>query len=173
MAGVRAVMELSRYYFEVLRKDDAFVLYRGRNGEDASQVLVLSPAGERPSQENLQRLEHEYSLREALNTEWAIRPIAIAWQSDRPVLVSHDPGAELLDQLLSTPLETAFGLRLAIPLSHAIGQLHLSGIIHRAIRPANIHRRSISCEAPSNESRLTAGRSSCSSPDTPVLANHP
>ena len=100
MAGVRAVMELSRYYFEVLRKDDAFVLYRGRNGEDASQVLVLSPAGERPSQENLQRLEHEYSLREALNTEWAIRPIAIAWHSDRPVLVSHDPGAALLDQLL-------------------------------------------------------------------------
>ena len=95
--------ELSRYHFEVLRKDDAFVLYRGQDREDASRVLVLSPAVERPSTENLQRLEHEYSLREALNTEWAIRPIAIAWQSDRPVLVSHDPGAELLDQLLSTP----------------------------------------------------------------------
>jgi serine/threonine protein kinase len=138
VAGVRAVIELSRYHFEVLRKDDAFVLYRGRSEQNASQVLMLSPAGDRPSPENLQRLEHEYSLREALNTEWAIQPIAIASHSDRPVLVLHDPGAALLDQLLSKPLETAFGLRLAITLSHAIGQLHLSGIIHRDIRPANI-----------------------------------
>jgi serine/threonine protein kinase len=68
----------------------------------------------------------------------AIRPIAIGRHSDRPVLISHDPGAALLDQLLSKPLETAFALRLAITLSHAIGQLHLSGIIHRDIRPANI-----------------------------------
>jgi hypothetical protein len=44
MVGVRAVVELSAYHFEVLRKDDAFVLYRGRNGENASQVLMLSPA---------------------------------------------------------------------------------------------------------------------------------
>ena len=45
-------------------------------------MLVLSPAGERPSPENLQRLEREYSLREALNTEWAIRPLAIGSHSD-------------------------------------------------------------------------------------------
>ena len=99
------MIELSRYYFEVLRKDDAFVLYRGRNGENASQVLVLSPAGERPSPENLQRLEREYSLGEALNTEWAIRPLAIGSHSDRPVLISHDPGAALLDQLLPEQTE--------------------------------------------------------------------
>jgi hypothetical protein len=45
------VTELSRYRFEVLRKDDAFVLYRGQDREDASRVLVLSPAVERPSPE--------------------------------------------------------------------------------------------------------------------------
>ena len=33
--------ELSRYRFEVLRKDDAFVLYRGQDREDASRVPVL------------------------------------------------------------------------------------------------------------------------------------
>ena len=132
------MIELSRYDFELLREDDAFVLYRGQNREDASRVLVLSPAVERPTPENLQRLEHEYSLREALNPEWAIRPIAMIRHSDRPALVLEDPGATILDQLLSPPLETAFGLRLAINLSQAIGQLHTSGIIHKDIRPANI-----------------------------------
>ncbi len=121
-----------------MRKDDAFVLYRCRNGVDASQVLLLSPAGERPSPENLQRLEHEYSLREALNTEWAVRPIAMVRHLDRPALVLEDPGATLLDQLLSPPVETAFGLRLAINLSQVIARLHLTGIIHKDIRPANI-----------------------------------
>jgi predicted ATPase/signal transduction histidine kinase len=138
VAGDRAVTDLSQYQFEVLRKDDAFVLYRALKGEDASQVLVLSPAVERPSPENLQRLEHEYSLREALDSEWAVRPIAMARHSDRPVLVLADPGATPLEQLLSAPLETAFGLRLAINLSQAIGQLHFSGIIHKDIGPANI-----------------------------------
>jgi predicted ATPase/signal transduction histidine kinase len=132
------VTELSRYHLEVLRKDDAFVLYRGQDRADASRVLVLSPAAERPSTENLQRLEHEYSLRGALNPEWAIRPIAMVRHSDRPALVLDDPGATLLDQLLSPRLETAFGLRLAVNLSRAIGQLHLTGIIHKDIRPANI-----------------------------------
>jgi predicted ATPase/signal transduction histidine kinase len=132
------VIELSRYDFEVLREDDAFVLYRGQHRADASRVLVLSPAVERPSTQNLQRLEHEYSLREALNPEWAIRPIALVRHSDRPALVLDDPGATLLDHLLSSPLEIAVGLRLAVNLSRAIGQLHLSGIIHKDIRPANI-----------------------------------
>ena len=37
------MIDLSRYVFEALRKDEEFILYRGRSKDDASGVLVLSP----------------------------------------------------------------------------------------------------------------------------------
>jgi hypothetical protein len=72
------VIELSTYVFEVLRKDNEFILYRGRSEDDAPQVLVLSPATERPPPQSQKRLEHEYSLREVLDPRWAARPMAMA-----------------------------------------------------------------------------------------------
>jgi hypothetical protein len=72
------VIELSQHVFAALRKDEEFILYRGRSIDDASQVLVLSPAVQRPTPERLKRLEHAYSLRQELDPTWAVRPIAIA-----------------------------------------------------------------------------------------------
>jgi hypothetical protein len=83
-AGAAPVIELSRYVVEPLRKDENFILYRGRSNYDASQILVLSPLAECPAPEILKRLEHEYSLREELNLTWAVRPVAIARHWDRP-----------------------------------------------------------------------------------------
>jgi serine/threonine protein kinase len=131
-------MDLSGYVFEALRKDEEFILYRGRSKDDASPVLVLSPVAEYPRPESLRRIEHEYSLREELDPTWASRPIAIARHWDRPVLVLKDPGGVSLDQLLSHPLDLVFSLRLAIGLSTAIGHLHPRGIIHKDIKPANV-----------------------------------
>jgi serine/threonine protein kinase len=132
------VIELSRYVVEPLRKDENFILYRGRSRYDASQILVLSPLAEYPAPEILKRLEHEYSLREELNSTWAVRPVAIARHWDLPVLVLKDPGGVPLDQLLGHPLELAFSLRLAIGLSSAIDHLHQRDIIHKDIKPANV-----------------------------------
>jgi len=162
-----AVIELSRHVFEVLRKDEEFILYRGQSKDDASEaafsrygapsvlgqanvgqeprrslsrsrVLVLSPVVEHPRPESLKRLEHEYSLREELDPAWAARPIAIAQHWGRTVLVLQDPGGVPLDQLLSQPLDLAASLRLAIGLSTAIDRLHQRGIIHKDIKPANV-----------------------------------
>ena len=132
------MIELSRYVVEPLRKDENFILYRGRSRYDASQILVLSPLAEYPAPEILKRLEHEYSLKLELDPTWATRPIAMARHWDRPVLVSEDPGGVPLDQLLGQPLEVAFSLRLAISLSRAIDQLHQRNIIHKDIKPANV-----------------------------------
>ena len=71
------MIELSRYLLEALRKDEEFILYRGRSKDDATRVLVLSLAAEHPRSESLKRLEHEYSLKEQLDVSWAARPIAI------------------------------------------------------------------------------------------------
>jgi hypothetical protein len=77
------VIELSRRVFEVLRKDEEFILYRGRSQGDPRQVLVLSPLVEHPRPESLKRLEQECSLREALDSAWAARPMAIARQANQ------------------------------------------------------------------------------------------
>jgi predicted ATPase/signal transduction histidine kinase len=130
------VIDLSEYSFQILRKDDSFALYRGRNDDGA--VLVVSPVVERPSPENLQRLEHEYSLRNELDSEWAVQPLAIARHWDRPVLVLTDPGARLLEEMIDQPLDVTAKLRLAIAVSQAIGGLHHHNIVHKDLRPANI-----------------------------------
>src|SRR6202140_2069960 len=132
------VIDLSRYIFEALRKDEEFILYRGRSEDAPVKVLVLSPVVEYPTPESLKRLEHAYSLREELNPRWAARPIAMARHWDRTVLVLEDPGGVPLDQLLGQPLEVAFSLRLAINLSRAIDLLHQRDIIHKDIKPANV-----------------------------------
>jgi PAS domain S-box-containing protein len=161
------VIELPRYVFEALRKDEDFILYRGRSKDDGSQagfasygaplildeanvsqeprrsvsrsrVLVLSPVAEHPAPEILKWLEHAYSLREELDPTWAARPIGIARHWDRSVLILEDPGGVPLDQLPGRPLDLAYWLRLAIGLSTAIGHLHQRGIIHKDIKPANI-----------------------------------
>ena len=132
------MIDLSRYVFEALRKDEEFILYRGRSEDAPVKVLVLSPVVEYPRPESLKRLEHAYSLREELNPRWAARPIAIARHWDRTVLVLEDPGGVPLDRLLGQPLNVAFSLRLAISLSAAIGRLHQRAVIHKDIKPANV-----------------------------------
>jgi PAS domain S-box-containing protein len=132
------VIELSTRVFEVLRKDEDFILYRGRSNGDAPQVLVLSPALEYPTPEIPKRSEHEYSLREDLDAMWAVRPIAIARHWDRTVLVLEDPGGRPLDQLLGNALDLTLCLRVGISLATAIGHLHQRGILHKDIKPANV-----------------------------------
>jgi serine/threonine protein kinase len=132
------VNELSKHVFEVLRKDEDSVLYRGRSNGDLSRILVLSPTPERPGPKTSQGLEHEYSLREELDPAWAARPIGIARHWDRTVLVLEDPGGITLDRLLGEPFEPARFLSLAISIGVTVQKLHEKGIIHKDIKPGNV-----------------------------------
>jgi len=132
------VIELSRYAFEALRKDKEFILSRGRSAAGAPQVLVLSPVAEHPAPQILKRLDHEFSLRDALDPAWAARPIGTVRHGGRIVLVLEDPGGVPLDQGLAQPLDLASWLRRAIGLSAAIGQLHRRGLIHKDLKPAHV-----------------------------------
>jgi serine/threonine protein kinase len=132
------VIELSTRAFEVLRKDEDFILYRGRSQGDGSRILVLSPVAEHPTPECLKRLEHECSFKEELEPAWSARPIALARDSDRIVLQFEDPGGVPLDRLLGNLLELPLFLRVAVSLSGAIDHLHERGVIHKDIKPANV-----------------------------------
>ena len=132
------MIELSRYVFETLREDEEFALDRGQGNGDLPAILVVAPVSEDPIPGILERLEHEYSLRDELDSDWAARPLALARRERRMMLILEDPGGEPLDRLLGRPMELSRFLRFAVGLAAALGKLHQRGLIHKDIKPANI-----------------------------------
>jgi PAS domain S-box-containing protein len=133
-----SIGEISRYELETLRHDQEFALYRGRQPDHPSRVLILAPVAEQPTPASLKRLKHEYSLSAELDDVWAARPLALARHKGRLMLVLEDPGGEPLDRALGRPLELNRCLSLAIGIATALGQVHRRGLIHKDIKPANV-----------------------------------
>jgi len=133
-------VEPSGYVYETLRADEEFSLCRVRQEGEPSTVLVVAPVSEYPSPGSLARLEHAYSLRDELDSDWAVRPMALTRQGRQIELVLEDPGPEVagLDRLLGNPIELGRFLRLGINLAGALGKLHQQGLIHKDIKPVNI-----------------------------------
>ena len=80
-------------------------------------MLVLAPVSERPAPGIIARLEHEYSLRDELDSDWAVRPLGLTRREGRPILILEDPGGEPLNRLLGQPMELSRFLRFAIGLA--------------------------------------------------------
>jgi serine/threonine protein kinase len=126
---------------QVLWEDGERVFCRGwRLGDDGNRnaVLVVLPAAEHPSPSSLDRLAHEYELKDELDGAWAVRPLELVRDGGRTMLVLEDPGGEPLDGLLGRPMEVERFLRLAIGIAVALGKLHWQGLMHKDIKPANI-----------------------------------
>ena len=86
----------------------------------------------------LDRLAHEYSLKDELDGAWAVRPLELVRDRGQTILVLEDPGGELLSGLLGAPMEVGRFLRLAVGVAAALGKAHQRGLIHKDIKPANI-----------------------------------
>ncbi len=133
------MIELSRYVFETLREDEEFAYCRGRRDDsELPTILLVAPVSEHPVPAILEGLEHEYALRDELNSDWAARPLTIVRRNGRPTLILKDPGGEPLDRLLGQPMELSRFLHFAVGLAAALGKLHQQGLIHKDIKPANI-----------------------------------
>jgi PAS domain S-box-containing protein len=101
-------------------------------------VLLVTPAADHPSRSSLDRLTHEFELKDGLDRAWAVRPLDLIRDAGRAVLVLEDEGGEPVDRLLGMPMELGRFLRLAIAISFALGRLHQRGLVHKDIKPANI-----------------------------------
>jgi hypothetical protein len=88
---------------QVLWEDSERVFRRGwRLDDDGKQrpVLVVTPAADHPSRSALDRLMHEYELKDALEGTWAVRPLELVRDGGRTMLVLDDAGGEPLERLL-------------------------------------------------------------------------
>src|SRR5215469_1681908 len=126
---------------QVLWEDGERVFRRGwRVDDDGKQraALIVVPASDHPSRSNLDRLAHEYELKDELDGAWAVRPLDLVRDAGRTVLVLEDVGGEPLDRLLGLPMEVGRFLHLAVSVAAALGKLHQRGLVHKDIKPANI-----------------------------------
>jgi PAS domain S-box-containing protein len=113
-----------------LWRDDA-------DGHRHAFIPILSGA-EHPSLERVDRLAHEYELRDYLDGAWALRPLEFIRERGRAMLVVEYTAGVPLDRLIRGPMAIVLFLRVAVPLTAALGRLHGRGLLHKDIRPANV-----------------------------------
>src|SRR5215471_2047340 len=126
---------------QVLWEDGERVFRRGSRLDDNGQwreVLIVLPAAEHLSRSSLDRLTHEYKLKEHLDAAWAVRPLDLVHDAGRPMLVLENVNGEPLGKLLGSPMEMGRFLNLAIGITAAVGKVHQRGIVHKDIKPGNI-----------------------------------
>src|SRR5215471_19045526 len=134
---------------QVLREDGERVFRRGwqqdHNGKQRAVMMVL-PAAEHPPRSSVDRLTHEYELKDELDDAWAVRPLDLVRNASGTVLVLDDTRCEPLTRLLGAPMKVGRFLQLAIAITGAVGKLHERGLVHKDIKPANILVNSLTDE---------------------------
>jgi serine/threonine protein kinase len=126
---------------QVFSEDGGLTLCRGwRQSAEGkrSDVLVVPPASEQPTAATLDRLAHQYSLKNELDSTWAVRPLELVRERGQSILVLEDPGGELLSGFISTSIDVGNFLRLAAGVAAAVSKMHQHGLIHKDIKPVKI-----------------------------------
>jgi PAS domain S-box-containing protein len=126
---------------QILWKDAERVFHRSWRLDDDGKrraVLLVAPVADHPSRSCLDRLTHEYQLKDELDGAWAVRPLELVRDASRTMLVLEDAGGEPVERLLGVPMDMGRLLRLGCTIASALGKLHQRGLVHKDIKPANI-----------------------------------
>ena len=109
---------------EVLSEENGVAFCRGWRDSDGKRdgVLVAYAASVQPAPAALDRLTHEYSFKNELDSSWSVRPLELNRERGQTVLVLEDCGGELLGRLLGPPMEVERFLRLAIGVAACLAQ---------------------------------------------------
>jgi histidine kinase/DNA gyrase B/HSP90-like ATPase len=98
-----------------------------RAGPDGTRppVLVVVPAAEQRASGGLDRFAHEYGFKDEPEGAWALRPLDLARENGRAVLVLEDVGGEPLEHLFE-PFHTSKpnGMGMGLSISRSIIEAH-------------------------------------------------
>ena len=62
---------------------------RSREAGDGDAMLAVVPASDPPTPRSLDRLAHEYGLKDELDGAWAVRPLSLLREHGQTVLVTQ------------------------------------------------------------------------------------
>jgi serine/threonine protein kinase len=124
---------------EVLWADGECAFCRENSLTDGDRsVLTVLPALEHPAPATLDRLAHEYGLKDELDAPWAARPLELIRERGRTMLVLEDSRRRAFRASDRRAFGDGHFLRLAMDITVALGKLHRRGLLHKNIKPANI-----------------------------------
>jgi predicted ATPase/class 3 adenylate cyclase len=132
-------MEIPGYRIDglILRTARA-ALYRGR-GEHDLAVIIKTPAQDVPTTRELARYQWAYDQALEADPRAVVRYLDLVRFGPSVALVTEDFGGIPLSKLL-VPGGLPLGrlLDVALALATAVGRLHLSGIVHKDVKPGNV-----------------------------------
>ena len=123
----------------LLRASSHARVYAGVREADARPVIAkvfdLSP----DEAEIEARVEHEFSLLDALQVEGVIRPLALERLGDQLVLLlERAPGVDLASFAMGQAIAIDRFADIAVQIAEILARVHARRIIHRDIKPTNI-----------------------------------
>jgi PAS domain S-box-containing protein len=128
------------YGLQTLWENGERVFSRARGPTDGGDetLLIARPVEGQPASAGLDRLAHEFALKDELDGAWAVRPLQLVREGGETLLVFEDLGGEPLERLLGEPMAVGSAVRFAIGIAAALGKLHQRGLVHKDLKPGHI-----------------------------------
>jgi PAS domain S-box-containing protein len=113
-------------------------IWRDVDGQGRQDFLVAQSCAQHHTQAPVTGLVHEYSLKDYLDSEWALRPLDLVRERGQTLLVLEPTTSRPLNQIIGQGLPIGTFLRLAIAVSNTVARLHRRGLVHKDIKASNI-----------------------------------
>src|SRR5262245_50958644 len=102
-------------------------LWRDMDDGGRREFLVAQSCAEHPTPEVVNRLAHEFGLKDYLHSPWALRPVELVRERGQTMLVLEPTRARPLNELIGSGLQVERFLPLALAVTNAVAGVHQSG----------------------------------------------
>ncbi|WP_342251162.1 AAA family ATPase [Sphingomonas sp. OTU376] len=108
---------------------------------ESDPPMFLLDEGGRDAVENHALVTRSYEMATLDAHGWSERPLGLTQFDGRRSIVYADFPNTRLDALIGRPMEPGYFLNLASAIAEVVAQMHMSGVVHRLLRPWTLVRR--------------------------------